>query len=276
MKQIIFPTITAAFFAGGLSASTIDTAERFLEHNLSDRAKEIFIEIATGADSPQNEKATAIFHLGSIAFNEGNIDTAIREWRLLQENYPEQATEFDIEGKLKRISDIYGDSAEQDLQNAIAQSYIKNGDFYTDEKSETTTIDTSWIPVIDASVAWYDRVIEEFPGTSEAKRAYLKKFAAYVGWPGRGQYDKDFGLYANKLQVTLTLAKLEEILSEFEAVFPDDPNLQRMRYTIAQGYWRKKDWAKTREWLTLIIESDDGVNGFWKDVAEWRLKKVEY
>jgi len=275
MKRIFIPTITAAVIASGLSASTIDTAQRFLEHNLNNRAKEIFIEIATAADSNQSDKATAIYELGSIAFNEGNIDTAISEWRLLQEDYPQKASEFDIEGKLKRISDIYGDSAEQDLQNAIAQSYIKNGDFYTAEKSETTTIDTSWIPLIDASVAWYDRVIEEFPGTNEAKRAYLKKFAAYVGWRGRGQYDESYGLY-NDFQVTQTLVKLEELLSEFEAAFPEDGNLQRMRFTIAQGYWGRRDWAKTKEWLNVIIDNDDGINGFWKDVAEWRLKKVEY
>lgn len=264
--------ITAATLG---AASTIDTAERYLAHNLDDKAKEIFIEIALSPDATNDDKASAIYQLGTIALNENNLDTAMNEWSLLQEQFPEKAKEFDIAGKLKTLSDIYGTAADRKLQNAIAQSYIRNGDFYTQEKSERTTIDTSWIPVIEASTGWYDRVINEFPNTPEARSAYLKKFSAIVGWRGRGKYDSDYGLF-NDFQVNQALKQLEGLISEFETEFPNDNNLQRMRYTVAQGYWKKKDFAKTREWLNLIIEKDNGVNGFWKDVAEWRLKKVEY
>lgn len=275
MKHKILGFLILTLATSGASASTTEVATRYLEHNLNDRAKEVFIEIATSQDSEPSDIATAIYQLGSIALNENNVEIAIKEWETLLSDYPEQASAYDIAGKLKIMGDIYGKSAERSLQNAIAQSYIQNGDFYTSEKSETTTIDTSWIPLIEASVGWYDRVIEEFPNTEEAKQAYLKKFAAYVGWRARGQYDQDYGIYSD-FQINQALKNMENLIVEYEQMFPSDNNLQRMRFTIAQAYWNKKDWAKTREWLNVIIDNDDGINGFWKDVAEWRLKKVEY
>lgn len=275
MNKKILGFLIFNLMSSGVSASTIELGERYLEHNLNDQAKEVFINIATSGESSSEDVAVAIYQLGSIALNENNVETAIKEWETLLAEYPEQARAYDIAGKLKIMGDIYGKSAERSLQNAIAQSYIQNGDFYTSEKSETTTIDTSWIPVIEASVGWYDRVIQEFPNTEEAKQAYLKKFAAYVGWPARGKYDKDFGIYSN-FQINQALKNMENLIVEYEQMFPSDNNLQRMRYTIAQAYWKKKDWAKTRDWLNVIIDNDAGINGFWKDVAEWRLKKVEY
>lgn len=261
--------------ASSVMAGDIDLAARYLDHKLTDHAKLIYIDVAVDPDASDSDRVEALFQLGTIAFIENNYEVAISEWGILLSEYPEEAKLYDIQGKLNTLNDVYGENADRIVQNAVAESYISNGDFYSSEKSERVTIDTSWIPVIQASVAWYDRVIQEFAESPEARRAYLKKFSTIVGWEGRGQYARSYGLY-NPATAEAALGLLEQTLEAFERDFPDDPSLQRLRFTIAQGYWNRREWDDTRKWLNLIIEKDSGVDGFWKDLAEWRLEKVEY
>ena len=105
----------------------------------------------------------------------------------------------------------------------------------------------------------------------EAKKVYLKKFAATLDG-GRGQYDANYGLYANNLQVTQTLAKLEELITEFESAFPNDLNLQRTRLQSHKDIGEKR-LGQNQRMLNLIIQQDNGADGFWKDIAEWSLRK---
>ncbi|MCO4823415.1 MAG: hypothetical protein KC451_01015, partial [Amylibacter sp.] len=270
MKHLLILAISISAIPLLALAKPIDKANALFEHGLTSQSKAAYIDIIFEVETPEAEIAEALFRLGSIAFSENRVDLALREWGKLLARFPVQAAQYDIEKKIARIGDVYGSTADQILDNAVAKSFIANGDFYSDEKSLRTTIDTIWIPVIEASIAWYDRVITEFPKSPEAKTAYLKKFATIKGWKAKSKYGEDFGLF-NKSQVTNTLSQLEKMLEQFEVDFPKDPSLQRMRYTIAQGYWMNKKWDDTRKWLNLIVSSDDERNGFYKDLAEWRL-----
>jgi len=254
-------------------ASPIDKANKYMDYGLSSDAKKIFIDIVFDEGSSDDHKAESHYRLGAIAFSENKLEIALEEWVLLQSDYPDQGEKLNISKKIDLISQVYGRTAENVLENAVARSYIKNGDFYSDEKSEITTIDTSWIPNIEAAVQWYDRVIEEFPQTDEAKSAYLKKFATVLGWQGRGQYSSDYGTYADYKKYA---PMLEGVLSAFETEFPDDGNLQRLRFSIAQVHWSNRRFKETREWLNLVIEKDKGKGGFYADLSKWRLQKVEY
>jgi hypothetical protein len=72
------------------------------------------------------------------------------------------------------------------------------------------------------------------------------------------------------------MPQILETFASFEKDHPTASTLQGFRYQIAQAYWGNKDWAKTREWLNLIIKQSGEGDSFYKDLAERRLKKVEY
>ena len=126
---------------------------------------------------------------------------------------------------------------------------------------------------MEASLQWYNRVIDEFPDTPEAKQAYLKKFSTILGWTARGQYGSSYGVEDDYSKY---IVQLEDTLANFEEEFSDDRNLQRMRFSVAQAHWGEKKFDETREWLNLIITKAKGQGGFYSDLAEWRLTKIEY
>lgn len=99
-----------------------------------------------------------------------------------------------------------------------------------------------------------------------------KKLYTLNGWEESGKYGSKYGLRARPYDID----PIVEVFQELEVASPDDPDLQRFRYVLAQAYWRNKDFDETREWLLKIIDADQGKGGFYKDLAEWRLKKVEY
>lgn len=116
------------------------------------------------------------------------------------------------------------------------------------------------------------KVIADQAGTNAAKTAYEEKMRAILGWedPDDGE---NYGMRGN---YSMYLPLLEETFREYEKAFPQSSTLQGFRFQVAQGYWVKKNWAKTRELLNEIIEKDGGANSFYKDLAERRLKKVEH
>jgi len=115
----------------------------------------------------------------------------------------------------------------------------------------------------------YDRVISEFPDTPAATLALKKKLYTLKGWEEPGKYGSKYGL--KKIA-----HRIEPLIVVFEALkvaSPNDPDLQRFCYVIAQSFWTAKRFDETRQWLQKIIEASQGNDGFYKDLAEWRLKK---
>ena len=93
-----------------------------------------------------------------------------------------------------------------------------------------------------------------------------------LGWKEIGQYGSSYGIRDDfKKYIPLLLSTFES----FEKDHPSDSSLQAFRYQIAQSYWNNKKWNETRIWLNKIIENSDD-DTFYKDLAQRRLKKVEY
>ena len=72
------------------------------------------------------------------------------------------------------------------------------------------------------------------------------------------------------------MPRLLQTFEAFEKDHPDASTLQAFRYQIAQAYWEQKNWNSTREWLNKIIDKAGENDSFYRDLAERRLKKVEY
>lgn len=269
-KDLVFILVLAVSASPGL-AQEIERAEMFRAHGMINEAKKEYIEIATGGDFYDEDKAVALSSLGDIAFSENKIALAVSTWNELIEKYPESPQAEQIKTRLSQLADVVKSVEDQSVDNVVAQAYISHGDWWSKNKEEITTIDASWIPADQVALGWFDKVISEFPKTDAARIAYLKKFQVVLGWTDPGEYGETFGV-----KRTGNITDLVSVFDKFSAEFPNDENLQRLRYTIAQEYWSKRQFTETKEWLDKIIKADAGAGGFYADLAEWRLKKVEY
>lgn len=271
LLSIALLTTGASFPAFGQS---LPKARMFQQQGLNDDAKRELIAVAFSNGS-QADKAKALDLLATIALDEGRVRVAVETWQSLITQYPKSDDAKAASERMPQISAALEKSADEFVADATARLKLQHGDFWSRGRDEIYRLDTSWLDHIDASVSWYDQVIAEYKGTPAARIAYEHKIRTLIGWrePGRegtrygAQSDFDFARVEPKLIATFR---------EFEAAFPDATSMQALRYQIAQVYWGKKDWKKTKEWLNEILKKDGTNHSFYFDLATRRLTKVEY
>jgi tetratricopeptide (TPR) repeat protein len=253
-------------------AQDLDLAKDYYAHGLKPKALEVFIGLYRDTKAAGATKAEALYYMGQISFDEGNYSTAVDDWTRLVKDYPTAKRALELKDRLTQLREVFAKVSDASISSAVAQSYIRNGDFWS-ESDRKFTIDTSWMPMVEVAIGWYDRVIAEFPGSDAAELAYQRKMFALLGWKDLSQYGSTYGLRSNFAKYIPAVLKT---FAEFEAAFPASPYLQAFRYQIAQSYWSQKDWTSTREWLSKIIESGKGQPSFYTEAARARLNKVEY
>lgn len=271
-RHIAIIVIFACIISSLAYAQSFDKAQMLLQYGLSQEAKIELINIVFG-DYEEKIKAKAYYLLGNIAFDENKVSVALETWKELYTKYPESSEAIVVKDRIKDLTDIVGDISKETIANAIAVSYLRNGDFWSKGKSDKFLIDSSWIPNIETAVKWYDKVIFEYPNTTAARIAYQSKLKTILGWEETGKYGQKYGI---KESFSDYKTQLLDIFGSFEKEYPEDSSLQAFRYQIAQLYWHARDWDKTREWLNIIIEKAGNGDSFYKDLAQRRLLEVEY
>jgi hypothetical protein len=266
--------IAATFAASTLNiaAQNIERAELFKEHGLSSEAKAECILIITSSN-PEAEKATAYYILGMVAFDEKRISTALETWVKLTKQFPQSKEAKEVSARIKDLAQVVGENTRETLNNAVAQSYLSHGEFWSRGKSGVFSIDSSWIPSVESANKWYDKMVQEFPNTTAAKVGYEQKMRTILGWSEPGRDGGKHGIEANPSEY---IPMLVATFQDYEKAFPGSGALQAFRYQIAQAYWGIKDWDQTRIWLKSIIEYSEGSESFYTDLARRRLEKVEY
>jgi len=257
--------------AGLALADLTALPETYYEHGLIEDAKRAYIGVIFDRSAKDAEKASALSALGDIAFDQNKIGLSISTWRELIDRFPQSEEAKLVTDRLDQIGEIVETTATGTLDNQIARSHLRSGDWWSRGREEGITIDTSWIPRDQAALQWYDRVIAEFPGTPSAILALKRKFQTVYGWEEPGKYGQTYGVKkSGKVQ------DLIDVFTELETADPGNVDLQRFRYMIAQSFWGHRKFDDTRTWLQKVIDADAGKGGFYADLAEWRLKKVEY
>lgn len=263
-KKVILCIIVLFFVNLNVFAiGDINIAKDFYDHNLLDKAKETLIQLLHDRDTKNETKAEALYLLGQISYDEANYLTAINDWERLVNEYPE--TEYS-KLAIENIPQIV-ELRSQIINTEIAKAYIDNGDFWTDANRLNTTIDTYKMPRNELAFRWYDKVIHEFPGSNEAEIAYIHKLLTLIN------QTKPITVKAFLNHITETV----ETYNNFETDFPNSSDLQRFQYQIAQMYCStsgQKDLEKTREWLNKILESSNGVETFYTELAKEKLKSL--
>ncbi len=233
---------------------------------------ELFIEILNNPKSSPIIKSEALYYMGQISFDDGRYSTALDDWQRLIKNYPTSPKAIEIKARLTQLREIFAKVSDASLSSVIAQSYIRNGDFWS-KADMRFTIDSSWLPHVELAVHWYDTVIAEFSGTDAAEIAYQRKIFTLLGWEESGRYGNSYGV---RNDFSKYMPQLLKTFDDFEAAFPDSSYLQGFRYQIAQAYWSHKDWDSTRKWLNKIIEKGQDRPTFYTETAKARLNKLEY
>jgi len=244
--------LTIALLTPSVRGQSVEMANDYYQHGLNDKAKDILITNVYSSSTASATKAKALYLLGQISFEEGRIKVALTDWRALVKDYPQTPEAKEIADRLVRLNEIV--------------SKVSND-------SVTSVIDSSWLPKVELASAWYDRVIQEFPGSDAAERAYERKIFALLGYKGPRSDDEAYGLKSNYEKY---LPLVLDTFGSFEAAFPKNSSLQAYRYQIAQAYWDHRDWANTRLWLQKIVDKGDGQPTFYTEAAKARLQKVEY
>lgn len=255
-----------------VSAQNVELAKEYYRHNLVENAKEEFINIFNNDKSSNNDKAISIYWLGQISFDENNYTVAFEDWNQLVNKYPKSEQAIEIQERLVQLKDIIEQVSTSSIPSVVARSFIKNGDFWS-KASQRFTIDGSWMPNVELANEWYDRVIQEFPGSNAAEMAYQRKFFTILGWKESGRYGSSYGVENN---FSKYMPMLLQTFSDFSTSFPESSYLQGFRYQIAQAYWGEKKWNETREWLKKIINAGGEEETFYTQTAKARLNKVEY
>jgi tetratricopeptide (TPR) repeat protein len=255
-----------------LFAQSVEKASMLNQYGLTQEAKLELINVIF-SNSNDSNKAQAYYLLGSIAFEENNVSVALTSWRELVMKFPNSTQAITVKDRINELAEIVGESVKESVENAIALSYLRHGDFWSREKDNNFTIDSSWIPKVETAIKWYDKVIIEYPKTTASRLAYQDKLRTLLGWRESGKYGSNHGI---KSSFSDYMPQVLETFAAFENEHPTSSTLQAFRYQVAQAYWKNKDWEKTREWLNLIIQKSGEGDSFYKDLAERRLKKVKY
>jgi tetratricopeptide (TPR) repeat protein len=255
-----------------VEAQDISMAKDLYIHNLKSRSLELFVEIYHNSKSPSNNKAEALYYMGQISFDDGRYSIALDDWQTLIKDYPTNQKAMEIKGRLSQLREVFAKVSDASITSAIAQSYVNNGDFWSDADKKFT-IDASWMPRVELAIQWYDKVISEFPGSDGAEIAFQRKLFTLLGWKEIGEYGSKYGIESDFSEYMPTFLKTFE---EFEVAFPNSSYLQGFRYQIAQAYWSQKNWNNTRLWLNKIIEVGKDHPSFYTETAKARLNKIEF
>ena len=166
--------------------------------------------------------------------------------------------------------------------DSTPMNYLKNGDFYSQEKPRRLVIDTSFIDKVDTALWWYNKVINEYPGTQEANEALRLKIRTIIGWTeGYGKEKKLYGLH-DRVKGIKYFPIIENAFKKLEAGYPDDQYLEALAFQIAQqyfiyvlGYRQYKYKENCIHWFEKTIELAKGKDTFYSHLARRRIKSVE-
>ena len=159
------------------------------------------------------------------------------------------------------------------------ENYLKNGNFHSQNKPRRLGIDMSYVDEVESAIWWYDKVLNEYPGTEQVQEALREKIRTLVGWTDGYGDDKEYFGLKNRRKQTKYFPLIESTFLELETGYPDDEFLEAFAYQIAQSYLyaiimhnRKSLKVNCKEWLEKTIELANGKDTFYSHLSKQRIQ----
>lgn len=270
----------------------------FKEHGYIEAARLELISLIYGPTTwltlGSDERAAALHLLGQASLEDDQLAGALDAWGLLVDEYPDSQLAASVKEKIAEIAFDVDRQLLDLVSSAEATHYFEIADTWLEATEyKTPSIDSSYIPDEEAALDWLSLTIERFPGTSHAEIAYERMIEYRLGKrhkrqeinvpqmrPGQSfeSYDAEIDSYLSERshnrarEVAHEVAHSEEVFRDFEDAFPNSEKLQRLRYLIGQAHWLGGDLEKAKFWLSKVIEEDQDVNTFYRDLAFRRLQ----
>ena len=282
MFRYFWLTIVLIIAMSGLTIdASIQKAILLKAHGLNDDAKRELINLIFDENAKGKDKPRAYYLLGEIAFDENRIQSAMKTWGYIVEEYPNSDEALIVKERMDELSKVtlavYTESIES-ADYSRAKLYLKNAEFWSEDKDNRWMIDPSWIPKVEFALKWYDKIISEFPKSEAARIAYIGKMRTLLGWK---EYDDDaYGIRANFHKY---IGKLVNTFQNFEKDFPNDIALQSSRFQIGQAYFgqgvvyrtnQAKNLEQAKKWFDEVIANSEKNDTFYRQISEERSKQI--
>ena len=282
MFRYFWLTIVLIIAMGGLTIdASIQKAILLKAHGLNDDAKRELINLIFDENAKDKDKPRAYYLLGEIAFDENRIQSAIKTWGYIIEEYPNSDEALIVKERMDELSKVALAVYTESIENADysrAKLYLKNAEFWSEDKDDRWMIDSSWIPKIEFALKWYDKVISEFPKSEAARIAYIGKIRTLLSWTEFNEEfkDKPWGTAAREAFPTY-IGQVIDALRNFEKDFPNDITLQACRFQIGQTYWSSvggRDLEQAKIWFEKVITNSGENDTFYRQIAEARKNEI--
>ena len=282
MFRYFWLTIILIIAMGGLTIdASIQKAILLKAHGLNDDAKRELIDLIFDENAKGKDKPRAYYLLGEIAFDENRIQSAIKTWGYIVEEYPNSDEALIVKERMDEVSKVtlavYTESFES-ADYSRAKVYLKNAEFWSEDKDDRWMIDASWIPKVEFALKWYDKVISEFPKDEAARIAYIGKIRTLLSWTEFNEEfkDKPWGAAAREAFPTY-IGQVIDAFRNFEKDFPNDITLQACRFQIGQAYWSivgGNDLEQAKIWFEEVIANSEKNDTFYRQIAEARKNEI--
>ena len=297
--------------------ASIEKAILLKAHGLNDDAKRELINLIFHEDSERKDKSRAYYLLGAIAFDENRIQFAIRTWDYIIEKYPDSDEALIVKERVDELSKVtlavYTESIES-TDYSRAKLYLKNAEFWSEDKDNRWVIDSSWIPKVEFALKWYDKVISEFPKSDAARIAYIGKIRTLLSWKEFDRFDRTdevvkvaeriifSGKEFNTDEVVevaeqiiffpIYVEQLVNTFRDFEKNFPNDTTLQSCRFQIGQVYFgdgvmfpsqntllsdknrARNSLEQAKKWFDEVIVNSGERDTFYLQISEERNRHI--
>ena len=259
--------VLLVFVPTALTAQTVAFAEDLYRHGLNDDASRVFLTILHEDGRSSGDRSEALYFLGDISFDRGDVNVALADWVRLVEEFPASERANEIADRLDQLQEVAGDFLDASASSAVARSYQGHGDFWSNSP-DRFVIDVSWLPRVEMAVEWYERLIAEFPGTPSAEQAHRQKVMTLLGWEEPGRYGSSYGA---RDSMDKYMPQARAAFREFERLFPTSRYLDGLRFQIGQRYWFDDDRAAAEPWFKEIVDAAEGRRSFYSQLASTRL-----
>ena len=241
------------------------------EHGLREEAKLTLIEVVLESNRPP-ERASALYLLGAIALEEGDLLIAKKRWEQVRKDYPESSEAKKVAQQEEAIALLAGVSQYRSAANPLANLYLRFGDRWSQGRATTLAPEIEDLPKVEAAVEWYDLVVREFPNTDSARIAMESKMLTLLGWQDESGSSRRHGLaYDYKKYMPQLIAAFEE----YVGTFPEAPARHAFRFLVGQAFYNALEFEQAKIWFQGVRESDPSQRSLFGHLARLRLLQLK-